>query len=523
MLSLKNTTHYSILRGYSKVDELVKLAADYGYSSVGITDYGLAGCIEHAAECKKAKVKAVLGTKVNYGGEELTLVAQNKVGWKNLIRLVSRSYDYEERQVLREDLEEFNSNLLCLSKRDSAKEIFGDRYYYDDFRESFYLKKEDAIDHRLILCSKMKTTLNRVHQSKDYPEYAKYFDNNSWFLNEPVPDVRLTEIEARCESYSITGPPILPKFNCPDGLSEKDYLRKLAREGYARRQKSSWNPQVYGDRANMELEVFEKANLSGYFLIVADYVNWCKRQGWIIGPGRGSAGGSLIAYLIGITEVDPIPHDLLFERFYNEGRNTADNIEYPDIDVDFPIENRDDVIGYMSDTYGKKHVSGMSTFGRLQGRGAIKEVLRVHSACDMGMMNMITENIPQESAISDKLEESHESSVIRWTLDNEPDVLKDWCHLDKDGNLVGDYAEYFKQAIRIEGTYKSQGKHASGVVIGAEPLEEICPMITDKNGEKITAFDMEAVKKIGLIKMDLLGLSALSKISKVVHSLRKGF
>ena len=235
----------------------------------------------------------------------------------------------------------------------------------------------------------------------------------------------------------------------------------------------------------------------------------------MVGPGRGSAAGCLISYLIGITEVDPIEFDLLFERFYNSGRNTKDNISLPDIDIDIPGKKRDEIIEYIKTKYGHENVSQMVTFGRLQGRSAIKEILRVNEACGFSVMNEITKYIPDEAAISDQLAEMDEEdrSIIRWALQNNSKELYDYCHINDSGNLEGDYAEYFEQAIRIEGTLKTQGKHAAGVVISANKLAEVCPMVNSKSSkEKIAGLEMADLEALGHVKFDVLAINLLDKL-----------
>jgi DNA polymerase-3 subunit alpha len=314
---------------------------------------------------------------------------------------------------------------------------------------------------------------------------------------------------------------MLPKFDCPNGLSEEEYLKTLARIGWKEllintgKVKDEINKQKYADRFNEELQVIKNANLFGYFLIVQDIIKYVNNNGWMSGPGRGSVGGCLIAYLLGITQIDPVEHDLLFSRFYNDGRNTKDHISLPDIDMDVPSKKRDTVIDYLKNKYGKDHVSQMITFGRLQGRSALKEVLRVNEACSFAEMNNITKFIPNEAEISDQLAdmEDDERSIIRWALINKPKELYDYCHLNDNNEIKGDYAEYFEQAIEIEGTFKNQGKHAAGVVISAEPLYKVCPMVKSKDGgEKIAGLEMSDLESLGHVKFDILGLSLLDKL-----------
>jgi DNA polymerase-3 subunit alpha len=246
-----------------------------------------------------------------------------------------------------------------------------------------------------------------------------------------------------CEEYEIARKPMLPTFSCPEEMDEDEYLTELCRKGWRQRLFSTTkvakkeNEQIYVDRIKRELRVIFKANLSGYFLIVQDIVNFVKSQGWLAGPGRGSAAGCLVSYLLSITDVDPIEYDLLFERFYNEGRNTEDYVSLPDIDMDVPAEHRDEVIDYIKTKYGEENVAQMITFGRLQGRAAIKEVLRINDAVSFAEMNTITESIPDEAKISDQLELMDDKSIIKWALENEPDSLKNWCTMDDNGNLDG--------------------------------------------------------------------------------------
>ena len=186
--------------------------------------------------------------------------------------------------------------------------------------------------------------------------------------------------------------------------------------------------------------------------------------------------------------------------------------------MDVPANKRDDIIEYLKNTYGKDNVSQMLTFGRLQGRSAVKEVLRVSDVCGFGEMNEITSHIADEAAISDQLQEMDEEdrSIIKWSLVNNADDLRDFCFINEDGKLDGDYAEFFDQAIQIEGTFKTQGKHPAGVVISAEPLYKVCPMVNQKSGgEKIAGLEMADLEALGHVKFDVLGLTLLDKIMKI--------
>lgn len=395
---------------------------------------------------------------------------------------------------------------------------------------SHYTSKESALEHRLLMCSDQKVTFNETEKIMAYWKNYVFFHSNNFdipsidevkkfYTDEEIENSSI--LAEGCEKFDITSKPKLPHFDCPNGKSEIDYLKELSREGYKLKCRN-WDRDVYGARAKSELEVIEKVGLAGYFLIVQDYVNEAKRRGYLVGPGRGSAAGSLICYLTGITSVEPIPYNLIFERFYNEGRNTKDNIAFPDIDIDFPMFAREEMIEYVSQKYGSDRVAQMATYGSLQGRSAIREVLRIQNACDVNTINEISKLIPQKHKIADKLEEDDENSIIRWTLVNEPKLLEDYVIME-DGILKGELARYFEQAIKIEGIYKNAGKHAAGVIISAEPLDQVCPMVWhDESNSKIVGYEMKSAEKSGLVKCDFLGINLLDKCSFANNILRGG-
>lgn len=398
---------------------------------------------------------------------------------------------------------------------------------------SYYPERKDSVDHRVLICTKLKTTMKNLDQKisekkdldslrfirssnyyiKDFQYLTKHYDNNCID--------NLTRIVNSIEDIDILSKPKLPAFKTPDGSSEDEHLKQLCRNGWKKLivdRIDSSKFDIYKDRVLKELEVIKKANLAGYFLIVQDYVNHFRDLGCLVGPARGSGGGSLVCYLTGITLIDPIEYGLLFERFYNEGRNTDDHISLPDIDVDFPPDYRDAVIQYLKDKYGESRVCQMLTFGKLAGRSILKEVLRVNESCGFEQMNQITEKIPNEAAISDLLEEMDNPSVIRWALENDKNALIDYCWLDDDNNLQGEYAKIFEQAMRMEGIFKTQGKHAAGVVIASDDLQEICPMVkSSRSSEQIAGMEMGDLEAIGCVKFDILGVNLLKKISETIH------
>jgi DNA polymerase-3 subunit alpha len=398
---------------------------------------------------------------------------------------------------------------------------------------SFYPERKDAVDHRVLICTKLKTTMKKLDQkiaekkdleSLKFIRSSNYYIKSFDFLRDNYDNIsveNISNIPNLIDKIDILSKPKLPAFKTPDATSEDEYLKQLCRNGWRKLIMDRVDPSksdAYKDRVLKELEVIKKANLAGYFLIVQDYVNHFRDLGCLVGPARGSGGGSLVCYLTGITLIDPIEYGLLFERFYNEGRNTEDHVSLPDIDVDFPPDYRDDVIQYLKDKYGESRVCQMLTFGKLAGRSIIKEVLRVNESCGFEQMNQITDKIPNEAAISDLLEEMENPSVIRWALENDKNALIDYCWIDDDGKLQGEYAKAFEQAMRMEGIFKTQGKHAAGVVIASDDLQEICPMVkSSRSSEQIAGMEMGDLEAIGCVKFDILGVNLLKKISETIH------
>ena len=626
-------THYSLLDGLSKPQQVAERCSNLGYDACAVTDHGtISGTISFVREMRKKNVKPILGCelylcdqdpcikdKSNRRLSHLVVLAKNLKGWKKLIEATSASNDeevfYHKPRLDLDTLSEYcDGNLISFSGHigsqlsdiifsdkksaygsatyeeakqyidadwlnkttqlaEKYRDIFGKGNFFLEIQlidqeqcpaqkitaealryvskktgipcvataDSHYCSSEDAPDQRVLLCSAMRTTLKKVEEKLNNSEdvgLGGFFCSNRYHIptEEEIQEIN-TEAEIHntkliadmCEEYDVLGKPMLPKFSCPDDMPEDEYLRRLCRDGWqnklveAGKVSDATNSELYAEKIKEELSVIQKADLSGYFLIVQDIVSYVREQGWLPGPGRGSAAGCLISHLIGITEVDPIEYGLIFERFYNAGRNTEDHVSLPDIDIDVPTEKRECVIEYMRKKYGKENVGQMVTLGRMQGRTSLKEVLRVHEACSFEEMNYITRNIPSEAEISDQLQEMEDPSIIRWALINQPEQLKDWCRMEDDGSLTGELGKLFEQAIRLEGTYKSQGKHAAGVVISSENLSEVCPMVREKRGsEKIAGLEMQDLEAMGHVKFDILGISFLDKIMGVSNQLSTG-
>ena len=409
-------------------------------------------------------------------------------------------------------------------------------------QDAHYARKEDAVDQRILLCSQLNYNLSQLGapesglsgfaRSRQF-HIPTYEEMKQWHTDEELENTLL--FASRVSEYQkILKQPVLPNFQCPEGMNADSYLRKLCDDGLSQRVGSGVITQgehaKYVERLEKELGVLQGAGLSAYFLVVSDIVRFVRSNGWLPGPGRGSAAGCLVSYLTEITSIDPLPFGLFFERFYNAGRNTGGHISMPDIDIDVPKYAREHVVQYIRDKYGADHVGQMVTFQTKKGRGALKDVLKAYSHTDMMTfeeMNKITKNIIEESKISDELqrmkEETGDSSIIRWCLENTPKKLDSWCKLEDDGTLSGPLAQRFEQAMRLEGTNSAQSKHPAGVVIAPEPLSAMFPMIHDKEtGNPVAGFEMDDMESVGGTKYDVLGVAMLDKCMGVEQDLAYG-
>lgn len=387
--------------------------------------------------------------------------------------------------------------------------------------DAHYIYEKDAIFHKTFCAIKTNTKVKDL-ANIGYFNSGKYgIIDNKWaekcYDNELIESTN--EISSKIEEYDITAQHSIPKSDIanPRQFIYNTCIQRLKELGKE-------NNQVYLDRLNSELAIIDLGNLYDYFIIVADYVRWAKSKNILVGPSRGSAGGCLISYLLKIISIDPIQYDLLMERFYSEDR--AINKILPDIDSDFPASRREEIINYIRDKYGHNKVAGVVTFSTLQSKNALKDTLRMHSACTFQEINKITELIPSRDKISDKMaefkEETGSDSVIEYCLYNDPDLLKDWCYLDENKNLCGDYALYFKIAIGLEGAIKAESKHASAIIIASRPIEECAPLIRDKSSDElIVALDMSSFEDVSLVKFDILGVKTLDCLTEVNNLLKE--
>lgn len=623
-------SHYSLLDGLSKPANIVKRLNNLELDTCAITDHGsVSGNVDFFKNMKAGKKKPILGCelyicgdtagkqeKSNRGLTHLVVLAKNKRGWINLLRLITECNQphnfYHKPRVSLDELRPFAGDLIAFSghlgshlaseslidprigylsrtdgcinsdakarvvkKIEEFNSIFGKENFFIEIQlidkenlplqpyiasvlreaalvtgnkciatpDAHYTIKEEAYDQRVLLCSSLNTTFAQVEYklaNEEDVSLGAFFKSDRYHIpsydelisygNTPEELANTNYVADMCESYDILSKPLLPEFKCPIGYNPDEYLRQLCREGWQAKIQGKipkLEQSTYADRVKYELEVLQGAGLSSYFLMLDDIIKYTRSNGWLVGAGRGSAAGCLVSYLVGITSIDPLPYGLIFERFYNAGRNTKDRVAMPDIDVDIPSTKRERVLEYIKSVYGEARVGQISTFQTMKGRGALKEVLRSYGTTSFDMMNKITENIPDEAKIAGDLqtmkEEEGESSIVKWALENRPDKFSEWVVLKDDGTYEGPLAKRFEQAIRLEATKKAISKHASGVVVGPTNLNELCPMVIDKDRHHMNAgWEMNNLEDVGLIKFDILGVNLLSKMQSVAQILKYG-
>jgi DNA polymerase-3 subunit alpha len=551
-------SEYSILDGACRIPELAARAAELEMPAVALTDHGsLAGAIELYRETQKHGVKPLLGCEVYVaddrraqakGYSHLTLLAETNEGYGNLIKLASLGYlegYYYKPRVDWELLERHATGLValsgCLSGRvckaleenrpkdaaaelDRLAQIFGRDSTYVEIQNAgqeiqqrinpelvalaaearlplvatgdvHYLRHEDARAHEALLCIQSGDSLKNPNHWK--------FDTDQFFLKSPAEMTadfpghedalrRTLEVAERCDVTIELGKIRLPRYPTPDGRDAFDYLVELCEKGLVKRYGAA-TPEL-NDRLRIELKTIREMGFADYFLIVWDFVSFAKRNGVLVGPGRGSTAGSLAAYCLEITEVDPIKYDLLFERFLNPGRKTM-----PDMDIDFSVEGRDRVINYVAEKYGRDRVAQIITFGTMMARAAVRDAGRVLEI-PYATVDRIAKLIPEGPKVylADSLKPGAE---LKAAYDADP--------------LVREIVDLAKP---LEGLVRQDSIHAAGVVISDAPLTDIVPLQQKgADQEVVTQFAGGDVEALGLLKMDFLGLRNLDVIDKAVR------
>jgi DNA polymerase III subunit alpha len=566
-------TEYSLLDGACDVTKLVDRVAALGQKSVAMTDHGnIYGAVHFFEAAKEKGVKPILGCELyvckaedhraetpNDQYNHLLVLAENEEGYRNLVRLTSEASlngFYRKPRVSKKYLAENAKGLIgfsgCLSGElcesllaggyDKAREvaqqyqdIFGKGNFFleiqdqglpeenkiraDLFRlerelaiplvatnDSHYLCGEDSHAHDVMLCVQTGAKIHEANRFKFDSDqfFVKSADEMArLFKDSPAALTRTMDIAERCnlKLQKVDNP--FPDFAVPPGQNIDSYFEKVCREGLKKRMETSIRqlelrgdrratPEEYETRLNYEIGVIKQMKYSGYFLIVWDFIKYARDHGIPVGPGRGSATGSLVAYVMEITNIDPLQNVLLFERFLNPERVTM-----PDIDVDFCMNRRGEVIDYVTRKYGREQVAQIITFNTMAAKASIKDCGR---ALDMpyGDVDRIAKLVPATVGMT-----------LDRALEESPDLRKVY---DSDKQV----RELIDTAKKLEGLVRGAGVHASAVVIAPRPLIDLVPLNRTKNEEVVTAYDMTAVEKMGLLKMDFLGLTTLTVINDAV-------
>lgn len=568
---------YSLLDGASQLPKLVDRAIELGMPAIALTDHGVMyGAIELMKVCK-GKITPIIGNEMYVINGDITkqerrpryhqvVLAKNTQGYKNLVKITTISHlkgvqgkgIFSRPCISKDLLEQYHEGLIVTSAclggevpqailqgkpeiaRRVAKwyqDLFGDDYYLEiqdhgspedrivnvevvkiarelDIKiiatnDSHYISCYDVEAHDALLCiqtGKLISEDKRLRYSGT--EYLKSADEMRMLFRDHLPDdvieeaiVTTVEVANKIEEYKLFDEPRIPNYPVPAGQTHDAYLEKITWEGLFKRLKCQSRAevsQVYQDRLVYELEMMQQMGFATYFLVVWDYIKYARDNGIPVGPGRGSAAGSLVAYALGITNIDPVHHGLLFERFLNPERKSM-----PDIDTDFCIDRRDEVIQYVTQKYGTERVAQIITYNRMTSKAVLKDTARVLDV-PYGDADRMAKLIPVIRGKPVKLE------VMISDKTPAPEFKEKY---DKDPKV----RHWLDTAIGIEGTNKSVGIHAAGIVISSDPLDEIVPLQRNADGAVFTQYYMEDIETLGLLKMDFLGLKNLTMIQKTVE------
>jgi DNA polymerase III subunit alpha len=574
---------YSLLDGASQLPELIDRVLELDMPAIALTDHGVMyGAIELLKVCKAKGVKPIIGNEMYLINGDISkqerrpryhqvVLAKNTQGYKNLVKLTTISHlqgvqgkgIFSRPCINKELLEKYHEGLIvtsaCLGgevpqaimqgRPDIARQVaqwyknlFGDDYYIEiqdhgspedrvvnveiikiarelnieiiATNDSHYISCYDVEAHDALLCiqtGKLIVEDKRLRYSGT--EYLKSAEEMSWLFRDHLPEDVIEEAIAntlnvanKVEPYEILGEPRIPDYPLPEGYADlATYFEAVTREGLIKRfdyQSFDEVDATYQARLDYELQMMHRMGFDAYFLVVWDYIKFARDSNIPVGPGRGSAAGSLVAYALGITNIDPVHHGLLFERFLNPERKSM-----PDIDTDFCIERREEVIEYVTEKYGTDRVAQIITYNRMTSKAVLKDVARVldipYAESDK-MAKMIPVSRGKPAKLKEMISDTSPAPEFKAKYDTEPHVRR-WLDM----------------AIRIEGTNKSVGIHAAGVVISAQPLDEIVPLQRNADGAVFTQYYMEDIESLGLLKMDFLGLKNLTMIQKAVDLIKQ--
>ena len=507
-------TNYTLLSSLIKVDDLLEFCFQKKITSLAITDSNLFGMMEFYKKCKEKGIHPVIGLEISLENDIVLFYAKNYRGYQSLIKL---STIQDERKVTMDDLKENLEGVLIvvpleyLETFKQLKSVLEETYLgYKNkqeekearletkqvvfLRKCQYLTKDQEIYLKyLYMIRDGKTIASDTNYSTenlelDLDNIYDYSSNDGLF--------QTLEIAKKCQLEWEENKLLLPIYKTKNGCTSHEYLVSLAQTGLSRRLNNRVS-KAYQERLNYELDIIEKMGFSNYFLVVYDFIKYAKKNQILVGPGRGSGAGSLVCYSVGITDLDPIHYNLLFERFLNPER-----ISMPDIDTDFPDVYRDQVIHYVTEKYGEKRVAGIVTFGTLAAKQAIRDVSRVLNIPSY-QVDRISKRIP--SFTKQKLKDFY-------TEDSE---FKQLIDIDEKLKFM------LKIAMVFEGFPRHTSSHAAGIVMCKKDLDEIIPL-TKNDGIYLTGFPMEYLEELGLLKMDFLGLKTLTTIMNILKDIEVG-
>jgi DNA polymerase-3 subunit alpha len=560
-------TQYSLLDGACRIPELLKLATEYKMDSLAITDHGnMFGAIDFYLEAQKAGIKPIIGCEVyiapgsrlektSQGVEEasyhLILLAKDETGYQNLMKLVSIGYlegFYYRPRIDKEILAQNAKGLIgltaclkgeipvllqqmrfndALKASDELLHILGKDNFYLELQENLipeqkivndgliriskelhiplvatndvhYLSGNLARSHEALLCIQTQTTLddpNRMRFQTDEFYFKSPHEMKKLFKDIPDAISNTLEIAGRCNLELDFSKVHLPKYDPPQGKTKEEFLKELCEHG-VKEKFTAAGPQIH-ERLEHELKIIKDTGFTSYFLIVWDFINYARDNKIPVGPGRGSAAGSLVSYLLGITDINPLKYGLLFERFLNPER-----LGLPDIDIDFCYERRQEVIDYVTKKYGRENVAQIITFGTMQARAVVRDVGRV-MGISYADVDRIAKMIPFDPNIT--LKEALESeSELNNLYKNDPAIKQ----------LVD-------TALSLEGLNRHASIHAAGVVIADKPLNSYMPLFMSQDDQITTGYSMTALEKIGLLKVDFLGLRTLTVIDSTLKIIKE--
>lgn len=495
-------THNYLLSSMIKIKELIKYAKNHNLKALTITDNNMYGVMEFYNLCVENDIKPIVGLELELNKNKFVVYCKDYNGYKNLLKLATLSSSNE---ITLEVLKKYNQQLICIVPvesliiYDDLKEIYDDifesyrnleekqkltsnRYVY--MNEILFLEAKDATFMKYLTAIKLGQTVDQIDD-----------DYSSNFLSPKLSDEDMINNDYfynHCHLTIEKNRNLLPVYECPNGCDTTSFLKELCRQGLKRIFGDKVN-KIYIDRLKYELSIINKMGFDNYFLVVWDYVRYAKEHGILVGAGRGSAAGSLVAYCLNITTVDPIKYNLLFERFLNPERITM-----PDIDIDFEYNRRQEVIDYCINKYGRKKVAPIITFGTLGSKQVVRDVGR-------------TMNI--EGSLIDNMCRLIDTRLSLMDNYQQNEKLKKLLNMNKELEKV------FKVALKLEGLKRHTSIHAAGVVMSCCDLDEVIPLNSTHPGFYTTGYSMEYLEDLGLLKMDFLALRNLTLIADTIKDL----